>query len=76
MISHFQGDPTPPGSDYYWEEVNVLELKKTNLDDPTSKLQVDIEGRQYFEMADGTGKMVTSEDWRRRADIWREAFGE
>jgi len=51
------GDPTPPGSDYYWEEV-------------------DLEGRQYFEMAEGTGKMVTSEDWRRRADIWREAFGE
>ena len=51
-------------------------LRNKKLDDPTSKLQVVLEGRQYFEMAEGTGKMVTSEDWRKRAEIWREAFGE
>ena len=28
MVSHCQGDPASPGSDYYWEEVNVFELKK------------------------------------------------
>jgi len=51
------GDPTPPGSDAYWEELEE-------------------EGRQYFEMEEGRGKMGRSQDWQRRADIWREALGD
>ena len=38
--------------------------------------QLEEEGREYFEMAEGRGKMVRSQDWQRRADIWKEALGD
>ena len=60
------GDPTPPGSALVWEQVGGRR----------GEVQVAEPERRYLTMAGGEGVMGREEEWVRRADIWREVYGE